>query len=83
VKPDDVLPKAQAIAAELAGKPPVAMRITKQFLKMANEAEYDRAFRMAEYGGREAYLTGEPQKVMEEFFEVRKARKSKNKPSAS
>jgi enoyl-CoA hydratase len=83
VKPDNVLAKAQAIATELAGKPPVAMRITKKFLKMANEAEYDRAFRMAEYGEREAYLTGEPQKVMEEFFEVRKARKSKNKPNAS
>ena len=52
------------------------MRITKQFLKLANEAEYDRAFRMAEHGEKEAYRTGEPQAVMAEFFKVRRARKS-------
>ena len=76
VEPDEVLPTACKIAGELASKPPVAMRITKQFLKLANEAEYDRAFRMAEYGEKEAYRTGEPQAVMAEFFKVRQARKS-------
>ena len=76
VKAEDVLSIAQSIAVDLANKPPVAMRITKKYLKLANEAEYDRAFRMAEHGEREAYLTGEPQAVMEEFFAIRKARKS-------
>lgn len=76
VEPDQVLPTACEIASDLASKPPIAMRITKQFLKLANEAEYDRAFRMAEYGEREAYRTGEPQAVMAEFFKVRRARKT-------
>lgn len=75
VEPDEVLSSALRVASELANKPPVAMRITKQFLKLANETEYDRAFRMAECGEKEAYRTGEPQAVMAEFFEVRQARK--------
>ncbi|MFT5113454.1 MAG: enoyl-CoA hydratase [Parasphingorhabdus sp.] len=76
VKPEEVLSTAHSIALDLASKPPVAMRLTKKYLKLANEAEYDNAFRMAEHGEREAYLTGEPQVVMEEFFAIRKARKS-------
>ncbi len=36
---DDVLPRAQALAADFAGKPPQALRLTKRLLKSAQRME--------------------------------------------
>jgi enoyl-CoA hydratase/carnithine racemase len=66
-----VMPTALSIAKELAAKPPVAMRITKKFLRSANETEYERAWSWTAKGQIEAFATGEPQAVMRNFFAAR------------
>jgi enoyl-CoA hydratase len=70
-----VLPRALELAAELASKPPVAMRLNKRRLREITEA----GFREAEEAGRlyqaEAFGSGEPQRMMEQFFADRAARK--------
>ena len=71
-----VIGTAQRIAADLALKPPTAMKITKRYLRRANDAAYEAAFSMAEEGQKAAFLTGEPQSVMAEFFRVRRAKQA-------
>jgi enoyl-CoA hydratase len=71
-----VMETALAVARELAAKPPAAMRITKSFLRRANQDAYERAWEWAAEGQTEAFETGEPQDVMKRFFEVRRARKA-------
>lgn len=73
---EKVMESALAIARDLAAKPPTAMRITKAFLRRANEDAYERAWQWAAEGQTEAFETGEPQDVMKRFFEVRRARKA-------
>lgn len=70
-----VLERALEMARELAAKPPVAMRMTRHALRDANQAEYEAAFRAAARGQTEAFLTGEPQRVMEAFFAERARRR--------
>jgi enoyl-CoA hydratase len=76
VAPEKVLPTALAVAHDLAAKPSHAMRLTKEFLRRANEAEYERAWAWAAEGQVAAFATGQPQQVMREFFDVRRARKT-------
>ena len=71
----EVLDKALEIAADLAGKPQNAMRLTKKYLRIASEEGYLQAWDRAASGQREAFDTGEPQRVMEAFFATRTARK--------
>lgn len=75
VERDQVLPTALALARDLASKPPVALGITKEYLRRANEAEYERAWKWAAEGQTAAFATGAPQQVMRTFFEERRARK--------
>ena len=77
VPADQVLKSALEVAQSLAAKPPVAMRITKDFLRRANQAEYERAWQWAIEGQVQAFETGEPQEVMRQFFAVREQRKPK------
>jgi enoyl-CoA hydratase len=76
VDPEKVAEQAKIIAHQLAAKPPEAMRLTKTFLRRADEAEYERAWVWAEEGQTTAFQSGEPQAVMRKFFEARRARKA-------
>jgi enoyl-CoA hydratase/carnithine racemase len=77
VAPEAVLGTALSIARDLAARPPTAMRLTKSFLRRANEAEYERAWEWAAEGQGAAFETGEPQAVMRAFFEERRRRKAR------
>lgn len=72
---DEVMPKARAIAEDLAAKPPVAMRLTKQSLRAMTQAGYEDAFRRGGEIQAEAYASGEPQETMRRFFAERRAKK--------
>ncbi len=74
VPQEEVLETALGMAGDLSRKPPNAMRLTKKYLKIADEDGYRRALDRAAKGQREAFDTGEPQRTMEEFFAVRAAR---------
>lgn len=74
VAPDQVLVAAYALAAELAAKPPVAMKLNKQRFRHLTE----QGFLEAEAAGREihaeAFASGEPQAMMARFLADRAAK---------
>lgn len=72
VDPDQVRDKAIEIADELAQKPPTAMRLTKQRFRDDGQAAFDAVFEVAAQLQREAYDSGEPQRVTAEYFAKRK-----------
>ena len=71
----DALP-AEAVAAArfLADRPPNAFRLSKRRLREMTQAAFDSAFEAAARLQREAYESGEPQAVMDRFFERRRSR---------
>jgi enoyl-CoA hydratase/carnithine racemase len=71
VPADQVLPKAREIAAVLAAKPPVAMRLDKQRFREMTEAGFRDTIEAAIRIHRESYASGEPARMMEEFFRKR------------
>lgn len=71
VERDQVMPTAMALAEDLAGKPPVAMRLNRQRIAEVTQAGYDEAMSAGVRIQLEAYGTGEPQAMMEEFFAKR------------
>ncbi len=73
--PADVMPKALEVANLLASKPPVAMRLTKQWLREMTQADFEHAFKMGAPIQAAAYDSGEPQAEMRKFFEERAKRK--------
>ncbi len=75
VEPHEVRAKAMDIAAELAAKPPVAMRLNKQRFAEMTQAGFEDALSAGSRIQREAYASGEPQRMMEAFFAERAARK--------
>jgi enoyl-CoA hydratase/carnithine racemase len=75
VEPQEVRPRAMAIAGELAAKPPVAMRLNKQRFAEMTQAGFEDALAAGSRIQREAYESGEPQRMMEAFFAERAARK--------
>lgn len=73
--PGQVMAKAREVAEQLAAKPPIAMRLTKQRFRQMTQKDFDEAF---ENGGRyqaEAFQSGEPQAAMRAFFAERAARR--------
>jgi enoyl-CoA hydratase len=63
---------ALALATELAGKPPVAMRLNKARFREVTEERLPRVPQAAGIRNqREAYATGEPARMMEEFLAKR------------
>jgi enoyl-CoA hydratase/carnithine racemase len=68
VEPEEVLPKALAIAAELAAKPPLAFKLNKQRFCAATQASFDETMEAARLLHRQAFEAGEPQRVMDEFL---------------
>lgn len=69
-----VFEKAIEVAADLAKRPPHALRLTKEFLRRADEEAYNRAWAWAAEGQTAAFATGEPQATMRAFFEERRRR---------
>ena len=67
----DVRRKALEVAQQLAEKPPTAMRLTKQRIREDGQAGFDAVFEAATRLQREAYASGEPGRVMAEYFAKR------------
>lgn len=71
VTPEEVLAKAMEIAAELADKPPVAMRLNKRRFAEVTQPGFEDALAAGTRIQKEAYASGEPQRMMEAFFAER------------
>ena len=71
VTPEQVMPKAIEIANALASKPPIAMRLTKQRLREMTEPAFHDAIAAGIRIQRESYASGEPARMMEEFYRKR------------
>ena len=80
VDADQVMPKAREVAALLAAKPRIAMRLNKRRLREVTQPDFDEAFAAGAAIEAEAFASGEPQAEMERFFEVRAARRSARDP---
>jgi len=78
VDKDQVMAKAKEVAAELAAKPPVAMRLNKQRLRELTEAGFLEAEQAGARIQSEAFASGEPQEMMRRFFEARAERKQRS-----
>jgi len=71
VPADQVMAKTLEIARELAGKPPVCMRLDKQRFAEMSEDGFNEAIAAGRRIQKEAYASGEPARMMEEFFRKR------------
>jgi enoyl-CoA hydratase/carnithine racemase len=69
-----VLDEALALARELAAKPPVAMRLNKQRFREVTEPGFRDCLEAGMRIQRESFATGEPARMMEEFFAKRAER---------
>ena len=72
----EVLSVAVALATELAEKPPVAMALNKSRFQEITETGFREALSAGVRTQREAYASGEPARMMQEFFAKRAARKA-------
>ncbi|MCP5080892.1 MAG: enoyl-CoA hydratase/isomerase family protein [Alphaproteobacteria bacterium] len=72
VTPGLVMVEALKLAAELAEKPPVAMRLTKRWFAEMTQAGFDEAMDAGVRNQRESYGTDEPVRMMEAFLARRK-----------
>jgi enoyl-CoA hydratase/carnithine racemase len=71
VPAEQVFAKALEIATDLAGKPPVAMRLDKQRFREMTEPGFKDCIEAGARIQREAYDSGEPARMMAEFFRKR------------
>lgn len=71
VAADEVMPQALRIARELADKPPVAVRLNKQRFREITDASFADTIEAAIRLHEESYASGEPQRMMAEFFATR------------
>lgn len=71
-----VMEASLALAEELAAKPPVAMRLNKARFREVTEESFRECLVAGIRNQREAYATGEPARMMEEFLAKRAARKA-------
>lgn len=72
----DVLPVAIATARQLAEKPPVAMCLNKARFSEVTEVGFREALAAGVRVQRESYSSGEPARMMEAFFRVRRERRA-------
>lgn len=68
VAPAEVLSTALAIAKDLAGRPPIAMRLDKQRFREMTDATFRDAIDAGIRIQAESYASGEPARMMEEFL---------------
>lgn len=74
--PADVMARTRQVALELAGKPPIAMRLNKQRFRQMTQEAFDEAFRNGGAYQSEAFGSGEPQAAMRAFFTERARRRA-------
>ena len=75
VPQDRVMAESLALGAELAAKPPVAMRLNKKRFREVTEAGFRDCLEAGMRIQREAFASGEPARMMEAFFASRGAGK--------
>ena len=75
VPAEEVMPTSLALAEELAVKPPVAMRLNKARFREVTEAGFRDCLEAGMRIQRESFASGEPARMMEEFFAIRRAAK--------
>lgn len=75
VPKEQVLTDALALAESLAAKPPVAMRLNKQRFREMTEAGFRDCLEAGMRIQRESFASGEPSRMMEQFFATRAAAK--------
>lgn len=71
----EVMAKAREVAALLASKPRIAMRLNKRRFREVTQPDFDEAFEHGADIEAEAFAAGEPQHEMERFFSERAGRK--------
>lgn len=71
VPQDQVMTKSLEIARALAAKPPIAMRLDKQRFREMTQPSFEDAIAAGARIQRESYESGEPARMMEEFFKKR------------
>ena len=71
VEPGQVRAKAAEVAGDLADKPPVAMKLNKRRFAEMTQAGFEDALAAGSRNQKEAYASGEPQRMMAEFFQNR------------
>ncbi len=72
----EVLERALLLAAELAEQPVAAYTATKRRLRELSQPGFDEALAAAKPAQRALYASGEPQRVMREFFERKRSAKN-------
>lgn len=72
---EEVLPRALALAAQLAALPPTAVRETKRRFRELTQPGFDAALAAAKKAQRACYASGEPQAAMQRFVDERAARR--------
>ena len=75
VEEGQVFSKAMEVARYLAEKPPVAMRLNKRRFAEVTQPGFEDALAAGRRNQTEAYASGEPQRMMEEFLAARAKRK--------
>lgn len=75
VAPEEVRAKAMEVARALASKPEVAMRLNKQRFAEVTRAGFEEALESGSRIQKQAYASGEPQRMMEAFFAERAKRR--------
>ncbi|WP_026622751.1 enoyl-CoA hydratase (plasmid) [Ensifer sp. WSM1721] len=76
VPQEEVLTASLSLARELGAKPPVAMRLDKQWLREMTEVGFRECLDAAVRIHREAYASGETTQMMEKFLAERASRKA-------
>lgn len=71
----EVMAKSREVAALLAAKPAIAMRLNRRRFREMTQPAFDEAFEAGQSIQAEAYASGEPQKAMEAFFAERAKRR--------
>lgn len=82
VPQDQVMAKAMEVAKVLAGKAPLAMKLTKQRFREMTEAGFRETTQANIAISKENYASGEPQQAMKEFFEERARRRAEREKAA-
>ena len=65
----EVMKEALSMARELASKPPIAMRLTKDRFREMTEASFQEVLKACVRMNRESFASGEPQAVSRKFLE--------------
>jgi len=73
---DLVLENAKRMAESMGEKPPVSMRLTKQRVRELTQESWDATVAACASLARQAFASGEPQRVAREFLARRKSRSS-------